>query len=147
MLMLMVEPTRRCAISVGHDGQARLWDWLSGEPVSPPLRHGAPVHAAALSPAGDVLALAGSDGCVRLWRLPDPELAPLSTLVRRAERLAFRRIVDGQLWGSTSTADSPRGPVVWQVDPEVRGVGRPHEPLRRHRKNRRSVQRPLSAPR
>ncbi|MBI2298404.1 MAG: hypothetical protein HYU66_05530 [Armatimonadetes bacterium] len=58
----------------GHAGLARVLDAGSGRTVTPPLRHPAPVLAAAFGPAGRTLLTACSDGLLRLWSVPEGSL-------------------------------------------------------------------------
>jgi WD40 repeat protein len=48
-------------------GEARLWDVVSGTPVSPPLPHAGAVQAVAISPDGTRLLTGGGDHTGRLW--------------------------------------------------------------------------------
>jgi len=60
--------------------QARLWDGLTGLRLGPGLDQEAPIRAAVFHPSGQILATAGGNQQVRLWRLPPP-------LTGSAERL------------------------------------------------------------
>jgi WD40 repeat protein/serine/threonine protein kinase len=53
--------------TVSQDSTARIWDGKTGEPLSPPLVHGAPLDHCNFSPDGSLLATACGDLTVRLW--------------------------------------------------------------------------------
>jgi len=76
-------------------GDIRLFDLGSGRIRKVLAGHEFEVHDLAFSPAGDMLAAAGGDGAVRLWRVPRHEgedwtpLPPLTADSGRIERIAF----------------------------------------------------------
>jgi serine/threonine protein kinase/WD40 repeat protein len=78
-------------------GEARLWDWHTGQPLSQPLVHTGDgncnkVHAVALSPDGRSLVTASEDGHAWLWSIHGalPSLSPLATLtIGSPARVAF----------------------------------------------------------
>jgi WD40 repeat protein len=53
--------------TASQDGTARAWDLETGQPITPPLRHGGPVLRVAFSPDGGRLATASDDRTARLW--------------------------------------------------------------------------------
>jgi WD40 repeat protein len=61
---------------LGYDtqGEARVWDAVTGEPVSPALRHEGTVYSAAFSPDGTRVLTAGGDGKVRIWAVKTGKL-------------------------------------------------------------------------
>jgi tetratricopeptide (TPR) repeat protein len=86
-----------------NNGEARLWDAATGQPITPP-RQGAPgfnVMSVALSPAGHPtsrarggwgrLLAASADGAARLWTLGSDERSP-QELARLAQLLAGARL-------------------------------------------------------
>jgi WD40 repeat protein len=54
--------------AAGENGEASLWD-LKSEKKLLALQHPCPVRGVAISPSGHMLATAGRDGKVRIWRL------------------------------------------------------------------------------
>jgi WD40 repeat protein/serine/threonine protein kinase len=57
---------RRVATASG-DETARVWDALTGNPITPPLRHSEKVNAVAFSPDGRRVATASDDETVCVW--------------------------------------------------------------------------------
>ena len=57
------------AISQMFDGQLRLYDTTSGQPVSRNgTEHSASVSAIVFSPSGDTMATAALDGVIKVWK-------------------------------------------------------------------------------
>jgi hypothetical protein len=81
-------------------GGVRVWETATGRAVTPPLRHGGIVKAAAFSADGNQLVLVGGQGVVSTWELhpaPDaPEDRPTEELVALAQVLACASIDDNQ---------------------------------------------------
>jgi len=59
----------RLVATASADHTARVWDAATGEPVTPPLKHGAAVNRAFFGPDDRWLLTAGADGGTRLWKL------------------------------------------------------------------------------
>src|SRR5205807_1407303 len=53
--------------TVSEDGTARVWDSLTGQPVTPPLKHTAWLTWAAFSPDHKLVVTAGADRTARVW--------------------------------------------------------------------------------
>ncbi|MBI4618049.1 MAG: protein kinase [Planctomycetes bacterium] len=100
------------------DGTAGVWDARTGERrLALPSGRG-PVTAVALSPAGDLLAT-GAAGELRLWRLPDGNLAAAHETPGDVTALAFSpdgSLLAAGLAGSneTGSGESPRA-FLWDV--------------------------------
>jgi WD40 repeat protein/serine/threonine protein kinase len=60
-------PAGRSVATGGDDGIARIWDAVTGLPMSTPLAHAGPIRALAFAPDGQTLATAGLDQTARLW--------------------------------------------------------------------------------
>jgi WD40 repeat protein len=61
-------------VTAGLDGQARLWDGLTGQPAGPPLLHEDAVLWAQFSPDGTRLVTTSKDRCARIWEVPTGRL-------------------------------------------------------------------------
>jgi tetratricopeptide (TPR) repeat protein len=84
-------PGGRLVATASWDGAAQVWDATTGEPVTPPLRHGSQGHTAAFSSDGRSLLTSSEDGTARLWTLrPDDRSAP--DLQNLAQLLAGQQI-------------------------------------------------------
>ncbi|WP_168219098.1 protein kinase domain-containing protein [Limnoglobus roseus] len=64
----------RFAVTASEDGIARVWSTQDGNPVGPPLEHGAPIRAVAITGDGSLVATAGADGYIRTWQPKDGKL-------------------------------------------------------------------------
>ena len=111
-------------VTASADGTARVWDAMTGQAVTPPLRHHGAVLAAAFSADGRRVVTASADGTARVWDAAtgQPVTAPLRQrgAVRGAAFSADgRRVVTA---GADGTAR------VWDA-----GTGRALAPPLRHR--------------
>jgi WD40 repeat protein/serine/threonine protein kinase len=73
------------AVTAGRDGRIRLWNLGNGQTLAEPYVQGASSHPR-FSPAGHVIASAGSDGWLRL--LDSESLQPVATALRQEGRTA-----------------------------------------------------------
>lgn len=62
-----LSPDGRTILTGSQDHSARLWDYATGRPSGPPLRHRGPVTAVAFSRDGRTLLTGSQDGTARLW--------------------------------------------------------------------------------
>src|SRR5262249_43137434 len=60
-------PDGRRIATAGSDHSARIWDSDTGEPISPPLRHGSLVVYITFSSDGGSLVTASDDNTARVW--------------------------------------------------------------------------------
>ncbi|MGL4422380.1 MAG: hypothetical protein ACRCZF_17050, partial [Gemmataceae bacterium] len=69
------DATGAMVVTASDDGTARLWLTASGEPAGPPLEHGSPVRALAVTDDATLVATGGTDGTVRIWEAKTSRLA------------------------------------------------------------------------
>jgi len=62
-------PDQSLILTHSQDGAARLWDRASGNPIGPPMFHGAPVSGAAFF--NHRIVTYGEDGSARVWQILD----------------------------------------------------------------------------
>jgi hypothetical protein len=67
-------PHGRFVIAGDGDGE-RVWDAATGQALTPPLRHGAPIAAALCGTDGGQVVTLGRGGTVCVWELPHPDAA------------------------------------------------------------------------
>ena len=60
-------PDGRRVVTASRDSTARVWDAVTGEPVTGPLRHTHIVWKAVFSPDGNRVVTASHDGTARVW--------------------------------------------------------------------------------
>ncbi len=77
--------------TAGLDGIARIWDALTGEPLTPRLAHKSRLLSVAFTPSGDRLLTGDMDGIVKLWTLP-LDRRPLLDVIQRAQFLSGHKI-------------------------------------------------------
>jgi WD40 repeat protein len=78
-------------VVVCEDGHTvRVWDTITGAPLTPPLRHAGAVYYAAFSQDGRWLITSSEDNTVRVWDAVTGEaLTPLLKHARRGQRVSF----------------------------------------------------------
>jgi WD40 repeat protein len=85
VLALGFSPDSRFLATGSWDGDARVWDMVTGEQSAPTLRgHGSGVHGVCFSADGRTLVTAGDDNTVRLWHLATGREMLLLDNARRA---------------------------------------------------------------
>jgi WD40 repeat protein len=112
---------RRVVVAEGHHS-ARVRDAETGQPLSPPLRHGSAVAYATFSPDGRRVVTAGADNTARVWDTQAGELLVPTLKHRGTVRLAAFS-PDGAL---VVTAADDRTARVWDA-----GTGEPITPALR----------------
>jgi WD40 repeat protein len=83
-------PDSSLVLTASGDGTARLWDALSGQPVSEPMRHAGVVDRVCFSPDGQRLVTGSHDQTVRFWDVVRAPRPVPSWLAELAEALAGR---------------------------------------------------------
>lgn len=118
-----VSPDGRHAVTAGDDHVARVWDLVSGVPVTPPLIHGGSLPCARYSPDGRRILTCSRDGTARVW---DAGTGLPVTGLMRHERPIWHAAFspDGRLVG---TASDDRTGRVWDA-----ATGLPVTPPLRH---------------
>ena len=90
-------PDGRWVLSASDDGTARVWDWRTGKPVTPPLTIDGEPMSLAVTPDGKHAVVGGFQDALAVLDLG--ELAPADVdpdaLCLRAELLAGQRLHEG----------------------------------------------------
>ncbi len=73
-------PDGRFVVTASWDGIVRIWDVVSGIPVTKPIRHEGNVNSAVFSPNGEYVVTASSDSTARVWNASTGE--PLTPLLQ-----------------------------------------------------------------
>jgi WD40 repeat protein len=79
VLCAAFSPDGTYAVTCGEDTVAVVWDTITGEALTPPLRHGSYVSKAVFSPDSRLLLTFSSDNTGRVWdaRTGEPVTPPL----------------------------------------------------------------------
>ncbi len=122
---LRFAPDGKWFVTAGEDGQAHLWDPVTGKLIRD-IDHGSPIMAVAVSPDGKLVATAGADGQVRISSASDGKL--LHTLAGHEDRvLGVAFSPDDGRWLATASRD--RTVRIWDVTTGARAALSPARPL------------------
>ena len=94
----------RLLLLAAMDKTARIWDALTGEPVTPPLPHTDAVVDGQWISGGREIFTYCRDGTICIWDV-SPADAPLDDLQREAELLSSRRLRPGVGMTRLTTAE------------------------------------------
>ncbi len=98
-------PNGRRVVTAFGDGTVRVWDAISGQPISATMKHSGPVNSAAFSPDGSRIVTAGNDGTARIWNADTG--SPISPLLEHAGPLNRASFSPDGNYILTSSADAP----------------------------------------
>ena len=65
----------RQVLTCGQDGNGRVWDARTGQPITPRLRHAWEIEGGSFSPNGKFVITASRDRTAKIWKLPSGEQA------------------------------------------------------------------------
>jgi WD40 repeat protein/serine/threonine protein kinase len=115
-------------VTASQDGTARVWNTVSGEPVTPPLRHKGAVNYARISPDGQYVITVGAEPYAQVWNAAtgEPVTPPLSHDGQGATQASFspdsQRVVIAAGDGSTTVWDVATGTVAMELVGHTAGV-------------------------
>ncbi len=119
---VLFSPDGQTILSASLDHTARLWNAGSGEPIGPPMVHGAAVEAIAFSPDGRTVLTGSLDSTARLWDAGTglPKGTPL------VHRKAIKAVAFSPWGDAVLTGSEDHTARIWDA-----ATGRPRgEPLR-----------------
>ncbi len=104
-------------VTASRDHTARVWDAVTGEAVTPPLRHADIVWKAAFSPDGRRVVTASRDGTARIWDASSgqpvsPALPHRGPVVDASFSSDGRRVVTGGTVGMARVWDAATGDAI-----------------------------------
>jgi WD40 repeat protein len=106
-------------LTANWDNTARLWDSLTGTPLTEPLRHDQEIVSAQLSPTGQQVVTASLDQSARIWDLRQGRMLT-EPLEHNAEVTAAQFTPNGQ---QVVTASEDRTAWIWDVRTGLPVVG------------------------
>jgi WD40 repeat protein len=107
-------PDGRRVVTASMDHTARVWDAVTGEAITPPLRHAQLVWKAAFSPDGRRVVTASQDGTARVWDASSgepvsPALPHRTSVIDASFSSDGRRVVTGGTDGMARVWDAATG--------------------------------------
>ncbi|HXJ56675.1 MAG TPA: serine/threonine-protein kinase [Verrucomicrobiae bacterium] len=90
-------------VTASQDNTARVWDAITGEPITEPLRHESTVWSAQFSPDGLRVLTASADGTVQIWDANTGQLVA-GPLRHKAGIISAHFSADGR-WVVTASTD------------------------------------------
>ncbi len=81
-------------MTASNDETARVWDAITGQPLTEPLKHEAEVWIAQFSADGQRVVTASSDKTARVWEVPDVSLPVPNWVPQLTEAIAVKRFND-----------------------------------------------------
>ena len=98
------------AITGSHDGTARVWDTVSGQPTGAPIEHGAAIQFVKITPDGRHAMTAGTDGSLKCWEVATSSLVFVQSLA--VQFTGLEMTPDGQKVAACGAAGRVR---IWEV--------------------------------
>jgi WD40 repeat protein/serine/threonine protein kinase len=107
-------PDGRRVVTASKDYTARVWDAVTGEPLTPPLRHTGIVMKAVFSPDGRRVVTASHDGTARVWdartgQAASPALPHRKQVVDASFSPDGRRVITAATDGTARVWDAATG--------------------------------------
>lgn len=110
----LFSPDGQRVVTASRDNTARVWDVITGQPITPPLRHAGAVESAEFDPNGLQVVTAAGDRTARIWDAYSGQ--PLSEPLKHSTFVGWAQFSrDGQ-WVITFSPRS-RSSRTWDVRP------------------------------
>jgi WD40 repeat protein len=87
VIHIAFSPDGQRVVTASGDDTARVWDAITGQPVTPPMKHNDKVNHAAFSPDGKRVITASDDETARLWDAATGE--PASALIKLSGHVTY----------------------------------------------------------
>ncbi|KAF8072924.1 mapkbp1 [Scenedesmus sp. PABB004] len=138
---LATDPGGVLLIACHADGCLRIYRAATGQLLARGWGHSTLVAGAAVTPDLARVVSVGGDGCVIVWRLPEPLVAEIAAAVARVAALKAQRAEPatpggGGAWGASTPARGSPGPPQATPSPEApssEGLGSTLRRIRQHK--------------